>query len=121
MSSLHQSDFRAKWIGTDATFGSDIDFLNALPKQLYYFAAIRSNTQVFTKKPKLGLPAYKGRGRRPSKTRVLPGQAIARRVSEVAKSARIAWKRLLSSKVPKDRLSPKWHASGFIWRATDCP
>ena len=84
--------FPAKWIGADAAFGSDIEFLNALPKELYYFAGIRSDTKAFTKKPKLGLPPYKGRGRRPKKITVLSGQPKARCVSEVAKSGRVDWK-----------------------------
>jgi SRSO17 transposase len=84
--------FPAKWIGADAAFGSDIDFLNALPKEIYYFAAIKSDTQVFTKKPKLGLPSYKGHGRRPSKFRILCGQPTPRSVSEIAKSGKLAFK-----------------------------
>ena len=84
--------FPAKWIGADAAFGSDIDFLNALPRQLHYFAAIKSDTQVFTKKPKLGLAPYKGRGRRPSKVGILSGQPKPRSVSQIAKSGRLAWK-----------------------------
>ena len=84
--------FPARWIGADAAFGSDIDFLNALPKEMYYFAGIKSDTKVFTKKPKLGLPPYKGRGRRPSKIRVLSGQPKERSVSAIVKSGRIAWK-----------------------------
>jgi len=84
--------FPAKWIGADAAFGSDIDFLNALPKELYYFAAIKSDTRVFTKKPKLGLAPYKGRGRRPSKVGILSGQPNPRSVSEIAKSGRLPWK-----------------------------
>jgi SRSO17 transposase len=85
-------NFPAKWIGADAAFGSDIEFLNALPKQLCYFAAIKSDTQVFTKKPKLGLPAYKGRGRKPSKIRIMPGQPKPRSVSDIAKSGQLAFK-----------------------------
>lgn len=84
--------FPAKWIGADAAFGSDIDFLNALPKELYYFAAIKSDTQVFIKKPKLGLAPYKGRGPRPSKVGILSGQPIPRSVSEIAKSGRLSFK-----------------------------
>ena len=99
--------FPAKWIGADAAFGSDIDFLNALPKQLYYFAGIRSNTQVFTKKPKLGLPAYKGRGRRPSRIRVLSGQPKERIVSEVAKSGRIPWKPVIVAEGAKGPIVAK--------------
>ena len=82
--------FPAKWIGADASFGSDIDFLNALPNHQYYFANIRSDAKVFTKKPKTGLPPYKGRGRRPSK--VLPGQPKAKRVSDVTRLKHLNWK-----------------------------
>jgi SRSO17 transposase len=99
--------FPAKWIGADAAFGSDIDFLNALPKELYYFAGIRSDTQVFTKKPKIGLPAYKGHGRRPSKSRVLSGQPKAQSVSDVAKSGRIAWKPVIVAEGAKGPIVAK--------------
>jgi SRSO17 transposase len=85
-------DFPTRWIGCDATFGSDINFLSALSPELYYFADIRCDTRVFTKKPKIGLPPYKGRGRRPSKLRVLKGQPRAKSVSEIAGSKRLTWK-----------------------------
>jgi SRSO17 transposase len=84
--------FPAKWIGADAAFGSDIDFLENLPKGLSYFAAIKSDTLVFTKKPKIGVPPYKGRGRRPSKLKILPGQPNPRKVCNIAKSSRLSWK-----------------------------
>jgi SRSO17 transposase len=84
--------YPSKWIGADAAFGSDIEFLNALPKDRYYFAAIRSDTQVFTKRPKVGLPSYKGRGRRPGKIKVMPGQPKPRSVAEIARSNRVSWK-----------------------------
>ena len=84
--------FPAKWIGADSAFGSDIEFLDALPKDLFYFAAIKSDTHVFTKKPKVGLPPYKGRGRRPTKPKILPGQPKPRSVAEIAKSNRVSWK-----------------------------
>jgi SRSO17 transposase len=84
--------YPSKWIGADAAFGSDIEFLNALPKDRSYFAAIKSDTQVFTKKPKVGLPPYKGRGRRPTKLKVLPGHPKPRSVAEIAKSDRVSWK-----------------------------
>ena len=99
--------FPAKWIGADAAFGSDIDFLNSLPKELYYFAGIKSDTQVFIKKPKLGLPAYKGRGRRPRKTRVLPGQPKARSVSEIAKSAAVSFKPVIVAEGAKGPIVAK--------------
>jgi SRSO17 transposase len=83
--------FPAKWIGCDATFGSDINFLNSLPQRMYYFAGIRSNTQVFLERPEVGLPPYKGRGPRPKKTKVLPGQPEPKTVSKIARSENILW------------------------------
>ena len=83
--------FPAKWIGCDATFGSDINFLNSLPKHMYFFAGIRSNTQVFLEKPEVGLPPYRGRGPKPKKIKVLPGQPEAQTVSKIAQSEEIRW------------------------------
>jgi SRSO17 transposase len=99
--------FPAKWIGADIAFGSDIDFLNSLPKELYYFAGIKSDTRVFTKKPKIGLPPYKGRGRRPSKMTVLPGQPKERNVSEIAKSERVTWKPVIVAEGAKGPIVAK--------------
>lgn len=85
--------FPAKWIGCDATFGSDWAFLDALPPGLSYFASIKANTQVFLRKPHIGLPPYRGRGRRPSKPRVRTGKPSP--VSEIARSTRCAWTRVV--------------------------
>ncbi len=89
---VKSSDFyQAKWIGCDATFGSDSSFLDALPEDLYYFAHIRSASQVFTRKPKIGIPEYKGRGHHPKKMKILPGQSKPRKVSEIAQSHKLYW------------------------------
>jgi SRSO17 transposase len=87
--------FQASWIGCDATFGSDPHFLKSLPKGLYYFANVRSNTQVFLKKPKVALPPYKGRGRPPKKMKPLSGQPKAQSVSEIAQSLNCPWQRVV--------------------------
>jgi SRSO17 transposase len=84
--------FPAKWLGADASFGRDLEFLNSLPETLTYFVSIPSDIQVFTKKPRTGLPPYKGRGRRPSKICVLPGEPQPQTVNQIAKSNRITWK-----------------------------
>lgn len=84
--------FPAKWFGADASFGRDLEFLNSLPETLSYFVSIPSDTQVFIKKPRTGLPPYKGQGRRPTKICVLPGQPQPQTVAQIAKSNRISWK-----------------------------
>ena len=62
-----------------------------MPEDLYYFAHIRSASKVFTRKPKIGLPEYKGRGPRPTKMKLLSGQPKPRKVSEIANSHRLHW------------------------------
>lgn len=99
--------FPAKWIGADAAFGSDIEFLSDLPKSHYYFASIPSDTQIFTKKPKIGLPTYSGRGRRPSKMKILSGQPKAQTVSAIAKSNRVTWKSVIVAEGSKGPIVAK--------------
>jgi len=84
--------FPAKWLGCDATFGSDLIFLQSLPESLYYFAGIRSDTYVFLEKPKVGLPPYKGRGPYPKILCVLPGEPQAHKVAQIARSKELSWK-----------------------------
>jgi SRSO17 transposase len=89
---MEKKIFKAKWIGCDATFGSDLHFLESLPKGLYYFADVRSNTQVFLKKPKVGLAPYKGRGRKPKRLHLLPGEPQPQTLSEMASYPKRRWK-----------------------------
>jgi len=84
--------FSARWIGCDATFGSDIHFLESLPKEYFFFADVRATTQVFLKKPQTELPPYKGRGRRPKKVKLLPGQPLPQSLTDIAQSAKFRWK-----------------------------
>lgn len=87
--------FGARWIGCDASFGSDPDFLASLPKGVYYLANVRSNTQVFLKKPKAGLPLYSGRGRRPKRRKILAGQPQPKTVAQIAKSRKTVWQSMI--------------------------
>ena len=59
--------FTARWVGVDAFFGSNREFLASLPKDLTYMASVRANTRVLTSPPVWALPDYKGRGKRPEK------------------------------------------------------
>jgi SRSO17 transposase len=85
--------FAAKWIGCDATFGSDWEFLESLPKGKYYFAGVRSNTQVFLRKPTVSIPPYQGHGRPPRKARIVEGQAYT--VRDIAKFKRRSWSKVI--------------------------
>lgn len=84
--------FPAKWLGCDATFGSDHTFLTTVGKDFYYFANIRSNTYVWLKKPEVGVPPYSGKGRRPERVKVLEEEANPVSVSDIAHSAELKWR-----------------------------
>ena len=83
--------FPAKWIGCDATFGADSNFLHSLPEGSYYFASIRGNAKVFLDKPEVGIPPYQGRGPQPKRVQVLPDQPQATRVDQLAQSQTLQW------------------------------
>ena len=55
--------FPARWVGCDASFGSDIEFLKSLPDSVFYFADIKSDSKVFLEKPEVGIPPYSGKGK----------------------------------------------------------
>jgi len=81
--------FPATWLGCDAVFGSDWAFLDGLPPGTCYFASVRANTLVFRTQPRVHVPRYRGRGRKPSTPRVTCGRAIP--VSQLAQSRTCPW------------------------------
>ena len=85
------NQFPARWLGCDASFGSDIEFLKSIPDSVAYFADIKSDSRVFLKKPEVGIPPYSGRGKRPTNPRVLSGHKPIS-VSQLEKSGDLKWK-----------------------------
>jgi SRSO17 transposase len=81
--------FPAAWLGCDAVFGADWAFLDAVPSGTAYFASVRANTPVFLAPPRVGVPRYRGRGRKPTTPRVTRGRAVP--VSQLAQSPACAW------------------------------
>lgn len=80
--------FPARWIGCDSTFGSDHEFLDKISTDYYYFADIKSNTKVWLERPEIGIPPYKGKGRRPVKKQPLE-KAVS--VSDIANNPSLTW------------------------------
>ena len=48
--------FPVKWVGCDAAFGSDHNFLRGLPEGVCYFATVKENELVFPQRPDMVLP-----------------------------------------------------------------
>lgn len=71
--------FPARWLGVDSLYGVSKEFLASIPKNLWYFADVRSNTLIFSEKPEMLTPQYSGKGRRDLKPKpsIEPVQAKA--------------------------------------------
>ena len=108
--------FPAKWLGCDATFGSDTIFLKSLPSNLNYFAAVKSDTRVFEEKPEVGILPYKGRGRKPSKSQVLPGEPKPVQVKDLV--GRMKFKPVVFSEDSKGPVTGK-AAMKRVYRSLD--
>jgi len=81
--------FPAAWLGCDAVFGADWAFLDAVPPGTHYFASVRASTPVFLTPPRVGVPRYRGRGRKPTRPRVTSGRAQT--VGTIAESTACPW------------------------------
>ncbi len=94
--------FPATWIGCDAVFGSDWEFLDALPPGTSYFASVRATTLVFRTRPRVSVPRYRGRGRKPTRPRVTRGRAVP--VATLARSKTCAWTQVVLAEGAKGPL-----------------
>jgi len=88
----HSGAFKARWVAVDSFFGSNHEFLDVISNNYYYFADIRSNSQVWTERPKVGLPPYKGRGPYPKHKKPLEDSVA---VSDIAKDPLLYWKEVI--------------------------
>jgi SRSO17 transposase len=86
LQAVHQaSTLRCRWVTCDEAFGRDtalLDRIDALG--LWYLAEIPHDTQVWQQRPVTGRPAWSGRGRPPTRVRVLAGEAAPATVAELA-------------------------------------
>lgn len=76
---------RFRWVTCDEAFGRHTDFLDGIAAlQRWYFAEVPHDTQVWLTRPATAVPAWSGRGRRPRKARLLPGEPAPQRVDQHA-------------------------------------
>ena len=94
---VEQKLFPAGWVGFDAGFGSDSKFRDAVDALgLKYLGDIKSDTLVWMNRPRVGTPSRSGgRGPRPTKERVLEGEPLAIRVSDIASDPELEWQTVI--------------------------
>lgn len=73
------------WVTGDAVYGSDPALRDELDHAtLYYVLEVRNHERVFTSRPDTTVPAWSGRGRKPTRVRRVANSVDAQTVAEVA-------------------------------------
>jgi SRSO17 transposase len=76
-------DFR--WVTCDEAYGKDTVFLDRVAGlDLWYYAEVPHSTQVWEARPQTAIPEWSGRGRRPTKERLVEGEPAPKRVDRIA-------------------------------------
>ena len=77
----------SRWLACDEAFGRSTAFLDRVAEMnLWYFAEVPDDTRVWLQAPQVGVPAWSGKGRPPTKERVLEGEVNPQTVKEIANS-----------------------------------
>jgi len=86
---------RSRWVTCDEAFGRDTAFLDQVAGLgRWYFAEVPHDTQVWAQRPATAVPPWSGRGRKPTRARLVAGAAAAQTVRAVAESLPAAqWSR----------------------------
>jgi len=76
---------RCRWVACDEAFGRDTTLLdNIAGLGMWYYAEVPHDTQVWRERPATAVPAWSGRGRKPTRTRVVAGATEAQPVALLA-------------------------------------
>ena len=82
---LERGELPCQWVVADALYGNSPTFrdgIAALDK--WYFAEVRCTTRIWLERPEVGVPLWKGRGRRPTRIRLRHLEQKARQVNDLA-------------------------------------
>ena len=76
---------RARWVTCDEAFGQVPAFLDEVAVQgLWYYAEVPLDTRVWRERPATCVPEWSGRGRKPTKPRLVAGAPPAETVAAIA-------------------------------------
>lgn len=78
---------RGRWIACDEAFGRDTNFLDKIAGiGLWYYAEVPHDTQVWLECPATAIPEWSGKGRKPTRERVVAGEASPQSVVKIAQA-----------------------------------
>jgi SRSO17 transposase len=76
---------RCRWVACDEAFGRDTTLLDHIAGLgLWYYAEVPHDTQVWRERPATMVPAWSGRGRKPTREQVVAGAPKAQPVARLA-------------------------------------
>lgn len=76
---------RARWVVCDEALGRDTSLLDHIDSLgLGYLAEVPHDTQVWQQRPATAVPPWSGQGRKPTRTRILVGEATPDEVAPLA-------------------------------------
>jgi SRSO17 transposase len=76
---------RFRWVTCDEAFGREPTFLDGVAALArWYLAEVPHDTRLWLQRPATAVPAWAGRGRRPRKARLVPGEPAPQRVDQLA-------------------------------------
>lgn len=74
-----------RWVTCDEDFGKDPSFLEGVVElDRWYFAEVPHSTRVWERRPKTAVPPWSGRGRQPTRERLVSGEPDPQRVDGIA-------------------------------------
>ena len=82
---VNEGTLAFRWVACDEAYGRDPSFLDGVVVlALGYFAEVPHSTRVWETRPKTAVPEWIGRGRRPTKERLVAGGPTPKRGDEIA-------------------------------------
>ncbi|RLG32041.1 IS701 family transposase [Methanosarcinales archaeon] len=78
---------RGRWLACDEAFGRDTGFLDKVGEiDLWYYAEVPHDTQVWLERPATAVPEWSGRGRKPTRERLVAGDSLPQTVAAIAQA-----------------------------------
>jgi SRSO17 transposase len=81
---LDRGELPSQWVAADALYGDSLAFRDGVANlKKWFFVEISCSSYIWTEKPEVYLPAWKGRGRKPTRLRLGNPEQRSRRVDAV--------------------------------------
>jgi len=82
-----EGTLRGRWLACDEAFGRNPAFLDKVDGiALWYYAEVPHDTGVWLERPATAVPEWSGRGRKPTRERLVKGEPTPREVAAIARS-----------------------------------